>query len=151
MSTPIPNRSASFKVCSNISTQAGERKLMKRSSAPLTPYIGVISKPPSPAFRYFSISAVRSRLLTALPCHHHRVQGLVSLVTGGQLRRVVESWPPAFVTKRGSAAASAKTSDKTRAIEFPLFLPVTNITNYLNSNSPLADARGTVPIRFSAC
>src|SRR4030095_11592674 len=80
---------------------------------------------------YFSISAVRSRLLTALPCHHHRAHGLVCLVTGRQLRRGVECWPAGFVTKRGSAVASAKTSDRRRAIEFPLFLPVTNITKIL--------------------
>src|SRR5215468_1603812 len=140
MSTPIPNRSASFKVCSNISTQAGERKLMKRSSAPLTPYIGVISRPPRPAFSYFSISAVRSRLLTALPCHHQRVHGLVCRVTGGQLRREVESWPPAFVTLRGSAAASAKASDKKSAIEVPLILAVTN--------SPVQTARSDCPFRL---
>src|SRR5262249_42522738 len=61
------------------------------------------------------------------PCHHQRVHGLVCRVTGGQSRRVIESWPPAFVTLiRGSAAASAKTSGNIRAIEFPLLLAVTN-------------------------
>src|SRR6476660_1912051 len=41
-----------------------------------------------PAAASASSCAVIDGLSTALPCHHHRVHGLVSAMTGGQVR-----WP----------------------------------------------------------
>ena len=56
---------------------------MKLASSPLTPYMGVISTPPTPAccksIRFF----LRLGLSTALPIHHQRAQGLLTLFVFG--------------------------------------------------------------------
>src|SRR5882672_8310950 len=48
--------------------------------------MGVISRPPSPAFEYFSICAVKSCGVPMLPSHHQRVHGFVVDVISGQSR-----------------------------------------------------------------
>src|ERR1035437_7093057 len=88
ISIPRSRRFPSLMVCFKISIQAGERKSINFFSKPLVPYIGVISTPPSPAFDISSRRYVRLSLSTALPNHHQRVQGLVSLVIGGHAKSV---------------------------------------------------------------
>src|SRR5690606_30324287 len=83
-STPNRRRSDSFNVYTNLSVQSGERKSRNCFSSPFTPYIGVISPPPNPASLYDSNDAVSPFSVTALPCHHQRVHGLISGVISGQ-------------------------------------------------------------------
>src|ERR1044071_7559017 len=84
--------------------------------------MGVSSSPPSPAFSYCASAHERSRRLTALPSHHHRVHGFDWLVTRGHASAAARGLaPPRLVlcakTLKGASSCTTSNSEaKARAL-----------------------------------